>query len=542
MATTTQKRAASQLLFPHYQSVKKLHALAEHPYDLTQEGNINPERIGKYYAESCGYKLLYGTQRITDDVIDSLKKLAIEAKALEKMKNMQDGAVINLIEGYPSDNRSVLHTASRDFFDTRQRPKVVEEAVKSALKEHEKLKKFLQKFETEKKFTDVICVAMGGSDLGPKAVYYALQYLQKPGRRFHFISNVDPDATAKVLKDVNLQKTLVIIGSKSGSTLETAANEAFLRQVFQKAGIKSEEHFVAITQQGSPLDDHKKYLECFYIWDYIGGRFCTTSMFGGVLLSLAFGYDVYFEFLRGANAMDKAALNEDIQQNLPLLMALIGIWNRNFLNHQTVALVPYSEALFRFPAHIQQVDMESNGKHIDRHGNLLDFESGPIIWGEPGTSAQHSFYQLIHQGTTILPLELIGFKESQYGEDADFKGSTNQQKLFANLIAQAIALAGGQKNENPNKVFQGNRPVSMLVAKKLTPYSMGALFALYEHKVAFQGFIWDINSFDQEGVMLGKVLAEKVLEDIVEHDKGNIRKADKFYPLGEAFLKQFDKL
>lgn len=541
MGLATQ-RATSQLAFRNYQTVKKLHALAEHPFDLAQDESITPERIAKYTAESCGYKLLYGTQRISDEVIEALRDLAKEAKVLEKMKQMQDGVVINLIEGYPSDNRSVLHTAMRDIFEKKQHPKNVEEAISKALKEHEKLKAFVNKFEAEKKFTEVVCVAMGGSDLGPKAVYYALQYLQKPGRNIHFISNIDPDATAKVVKDLDLSKTLFIIGSKSGTTIETASNEEFVRQILKKAGLNPEQQMVAITQQGSAIDDRTKFLECFYIWDFVGGRFCTTSMFGGVLFSLAFGYDVYYEFLRGANAMDKAALNEDINQNLPLLLALLGVWNRNFLNLPTLALVPYSEALFRFPAHIQQVDMESNGKHIDRHGNVVDFETGPIVWGEPGTSAQHSFYQLIHQGTSILPLELIGFKESQYGEDATFKGSTNQQKLFANLIAQGIALAGGHKNENPNKVFQGNRPVSMLVAKKLTPYTMGVLFALYEHKVAFQGFIWDINSFDQEGVMLGKVLAEKVLADIVEHDKGDLRKAKELYPLGEAFLEQFDRL
>ncbi len=538
---TESKNKIGRIAFTQYAAYKKLQALAEHPIDLSQEGVLTPERVDAFLAESCGYKLLFGTQRVTKEVISALLELAEESQVLEKLKKMQDGEIVNIIEGFPSENRNVLHTAARDFFDTRKRSKVVEEAIEKSLKEHEKLKAFLQKIDSDKKFTDVVSIAMGGSDLGPKAVYYALKYLQKPGKNFHFISNVDPDATGKVLKNLNLSKTLVIIGSKSGTTIETASNEEFVRQRFKKAGLKPEEHFVSISMPGTPLDDKSRYLECFHIWDNIGGRFSTSTMFGGLLLSLSIGYDNYFEFLRGCNAMDKAALNPDYKQNLPLMQALIGIWNRNFLNHANLAIIPYSEALFRFPAHIQQVDMESDGKHTDRHGNRVDFETGPLVWGEPGTSAQHSFFQLIHQGTTIVPLEFIAFKECQYGQDNLYKGSTNQQKLIANCIAQAIALAQGRKNENPNKDFEGNRPVSILLAQKLTPFTMGALFALYEQKVAIQGFIWDINSFDQEGVQLGKVLAEKITEEIIAVEKEGLSKGGT-YPLGDAYLKQLDSI
>ena len=254
------------------------------------------------------------------------------------------------------------------------------------------------------------------------------------------------------------------------------------------------------------------------------------------MLSFAFGFDVYWDFLKGASAMDKVALTKGIDVNLPMLGALLSIWNRNFLKYPTLAVIPYSQALSRFPAHIQQVEMESNGKHSDRLGRPVDFQTGMVIWGEPGTNAQHSFYQLIHQGSDIIPLELIGFKECQYGLDSTFEGTTLQQKLLSNLFAQSLALAIGQKSDNPNKVFLGNRPSHILIGKKLTPYALGSLLAYYEHKVAFEGFLWGINSFDQEGVQLGKVLAMKLIHRFAKTEKTDS------YPLGDALIKQLDRL
>lgn len=522
-------------------ATKKLKELAKHPIDLTKEGSLTPQRLGKFVAESAGYKLLYGTERITEEVMEALIGLAHEAKALQKLERMQAGEVLNFIEGYPCENRQVLHTATRDFFDIPNSSKKAQEATQIARKETEKLKTFLAKLEKEKKFTDLVVVGIGGSDLGPRANYLALQHLQRSNIHIHFIGNIDPDAAAGALEKPNLKNTLVLIISKTGTTLETAANEELVRHFYQKAGLKPEEHFIAITGEGSPLDDKKKYLEVFHTWDWVGGRFSTTSMIGGFLIAFAFGFDVYWEFLRGANAMDKAALKQDLNQNIPLLGALLGIWNRNFLNLETLAVIPYSEALRRYPAHIQQVDMESNGKHIDQQGRPTDFQTGPIIFGEPGTSAQHSFYQLIHQGTTPVPLELIGFQQSQYQQDFPYQGTTSQEKLLANLFAQSIALATGQKSDNPNKDFPGNRPNHILLSKQLTPYTLGSLLAYYEHKIAFQGFIWHINSFDQEGVQLGKVLATKIINRFAVRNKqgnGSVHP----YPLGDAFINQLDTL
>lgn len=522
--------------FLYYPSFKKLKELAQHPFDLTKEGNLTPQRLSHFTAESAGYRLLYGTERVTDDVMQSLFSLAQEAGVLRKMEQMQSGAILNFIKDYPSENRSVLHTATRDFFENPNPSKDAVAATKLAKKEIDKLKSFIAEIDKSNQFTDLVTIGIGGSDLGPRAHYVALQQLLKKGRNVHFISNIDPDDAVMALKGLDLSKTLVIIVSKTGTTLETQANEEFVREYFVKAGLKPEKHFISVTSQGSPMDDHQRYLESFYIWDWIGGRYSTTSMVGGVMLSFAFGFDVYWEFLKGANSMDKAALNPTLDKNIPLLGALLSVWNRNFLHYPTLALIPYSQALSRYSAHIQQVEMESNGKHIDQNGQQVEFATGPVIWGEPGTNAQHSFYQLIHQGTDIIPLEFIGYKLSQAGQDNRLNGTTLQQKLLSNLFAQAIALAVGQKSVNPNQQFQGNRPSHILLGKQLTPFALGALLGYFEHKVAFEGFIWGINSFDQEGVQLGKVLAKKLIDRFADPKNSSA------YPLGDALIKQLDSI
>lgn len=525
--------------FSQYPSFKKLEYLAAHPFDLTREGNLTSERIKNFCAESCGYKLLYATERVTDEVMQALAELASEAQVFEKMEQMQAGEISNFIKGHPSENRAVLHTALRDFFHHPNSGQTARDAAEMAKLEIDKLKLFMQEIDREKRFTDLIMVGIGGSDLGPRAHYIALKNNQKANRRVHFISNVDPDDAATVLKGINLETCLVVTISKSGSTLETRTNEEFVKSYFVNAGLKPEKHFLAVTRKGSPMDNPQKYLKSFYIWDWVGGRYSTTSMVGGVLLAFACGFETFWEFLRGANAMDKAALNRNVNANLPLLAALLGIWNHNFLLCPTLALIPYSQGLLRFPAHIQQLDMESNGKRIDKNGNPVDFHTGPVIWGEPGTNAQHSFFQLIHQGTASIPLELIGFKEGQLNEDFEFQNTNSQQKLLSNMFAQALALATGKHDDNPNKVFPGNRSSHILIGRQLNPYALGVLLSFFENKTAFQGFTWNINSFDQEGVQLGKVLATKIINRFaVKNGKG----PDEPYPLGDAFLEHLNKL
>ena len=234
-------------------------------------------------------------------------------------------------------------------------------------------------------------------------------------------------------------------------------------------------------------------------------------MVGAVTLGFVLGFEAVMEFLRGAHEVDLAAEQPDIRANIPLLQALLGIWNHNFLGHATLAVLPYSQALCRFPAHLQQCDMESNGKSVTRQGAAVGWQTGPVVWGEPGTNGQHAFYQLIHQGTEVVPVEFIGFRHNQYDIDLEVEGTSSQQKLVANMLAQSLALALGKKDENPARCFPGNRPNSVLMADRLTPRTMGALLAIYEHRIAFQGFCWNINSFDQEGVQLGKILASRLL-------------------------------
>ncbi len=520
--------------FTTLNTYKRLAQLAENPIDLSKKNALNPKRVEQMVAEGVGLKLCYSSEGVDEETLEVLFELAKETDAVEKMRSMQAGEIMNRIEGIESENRAVMHTAMRDFFDHREETPKAKEMTDLAYAECEKLREFLS--EIGDRFTNLVQVGIGGSDLGPTAIYLGLKAFQKPERRVHFISNVDPDDAAAVLEKVELSKTLFVIVSKSGSTLETLTNEAYVKDKLQKAGLNPQNHLVAVTGQGSPMDDPSKYLQSFYIWDSVGGRYSVTSMVGGVTLAFGLGMDRYLDFLHGASDMDEHAKGEDPKTNLPLLSALLGIWNRNFLNLPTVAIIPYSQALSRFPAHLQQLDMESNGKHIDKHGNLVDFETGPIIWGEPGTNGQHSFYQLIHQGTTVIPLELMGFIGSQYNSDVEFKGTVCQEKLLANLFAQSIGLATGQTSDNPNKVFQGNRPNRLLLGNRLDPYTLGSILAYYEHKVAFQGFIWNINSFDQEGVQLGKVLAMKMIDQFTarREDKPIDEKA---FPLGAAYLK-----
>ena len=365
------------------------------------------------------------------------------------------------------------------------------------------------------KFTTAVQIGIGGSDLGPRAIYLALENWAKKTGNFKmeakFISNVDPDDAAAVLASIDVAHSIFVLVSKSGTTLETLTNESFVKDALVKAGLNPSNHMIAVTSETSPLAKSSDYLAAFFMDDYIGGRFSSSSAVGGAILSLAFGPKVFADFLDGAAAEDKLATNKDIKKNPALLDALIGVYERNVLGMGTTAVLPYSQALSRFPAHLQQADMESNGKSVNRFGEPVSYVTGPVIYGEPGTNGQHSFYQLLHQGTDIIPLQFIGFKNSQCGVDVDIQGSTSQQKLCANVVAQIVAFACGKEDENNNKKFEGNRPSSIIIGEELTPQAMGALLSHFENKIMFQGFIWNVNSFDQEGVQLGKVLAKKVL-------------------------------
>jgi glucose-6-phosphate isomerase len=502
-------------LLPAWTTLK---SLAEKPFNTNLPDSLSPARIAQFTARTASFKLLYATQRVDESVLTTLQQLADQSEAIMQFQRMKKGAIMNRIVGFPSENRQVLHTASRDLF--RSDPDHPG-ATAQAKQECEKLKIFLADLGAGRltnakgeSFTDLVNVGIGGSDLGPRAIYLALRVFGQEQRRVHFISNVDPDDAAAILRGVDLSRTLINVVSKSGTTLETMTNEELVRNAYLRAGLEPKRHFLAVTGAGSPMDDPGRYLRTFHMFDYIGGRYSVTSMVGGVLLGFALGYENFQAFLQGATRIDQAAEEPDIRKNIPLLLALLGIWNRNFLNYPTLAILPYSQALIRFVAHLQQCDMESNGKSVDRLGQKVDYQTGPIVWGEPGTNGQHAFYQLIHQGTTVVPSDFIGFLHNQYNEDLRIEGSTSQEKLVANMLAQALALACGKVDTNPNRAFPGNRPSSLLLAERLTPSTMGELLAIYENKIAFQGFLWNINSFDQEGVQLGKHLSGTILSQL----------------------------
>jgi glucose-6-phosphate isomerase len=503
-----------------------LRRLAAEPFDLTRDDALlDHSRLERYICESGPFRLLYATQKVDEAVLDGLQELADQCGLVEQFNLMRSGAVMNRIEGWECENRQVLHTACRDLFsDTPKAP----DATALMRAELGRLKTFLAELERGEvvnadgeTFTTMVNVGIGGSDLGPRAIYEALRPFGLAGRTVHFVANVDPDDAARVLDSVDLRRTLINVVSKSGTTLETLTNELLVTGRLRAAGLDPARHCLAVTGQGSPMDNPDKYLRSFYMYDYIGGRYSATSMVGAVMLGFFLGFDQLRAFLEGAAAIDDhAGNNTSIRHNIPLLMALLGIWNRNFLGMPTMAVLPYSQALHRFPAHLQQCDMESNGKSLQRQGKPVGWDTGPVVWGEPGTNGQHAFYQLLHQGTEVVPVEFIGFRQSQYQQDLEVQGTTSQQKLFANLLAQAISLAIGKSSENPNRYFPGNRPSLVLIADRLDPTTMGALLAIYEAKIIFQGFAWNINSFDQEGVQLGKILAGKFLKAMTGGTEG----------------------
>ncbi len=498
-------------------SWQKLLKLAETPYDLVAPGALEEDgRIGSMICHSAGLRLFYAAQRVDKKVLEAFQEFVDEHRLVERFKEMRRGAVINKIFGWESEDRQVLHTSSRDIFASEPKDPV---SARQANEELQKLQTFLSEVDRQGKFTTMVNVGIGGSDLGPRAIYEALKAYNREGRKVHFIANVDPDDAAQVLDTVDPAKTLVTVVSKSGSTLETRTNEELVRSRFESAGLDPARHFVAVTGKGSPMDNPQNYLSSFYMYDYIGGRYSVTSMVGCVSLGFALGAEGLTDFLKGAAEMDEACETNQVADNMALLLALLGIWNHNFLGCPTLAVLPYSQALHRFPAHLQQCDMESNGKSITVDGRPVSIKTGPVVWGEPGTNGQHAFYQLLHQGTEIVPAEFVGFLDSQYGKDISVDGTNSQQKLLANMMAQVVALATGREHENPNKRFGGNRPSSLIIGRKLDPRNMGRLLALYEAKIVFQGFSWNINSFDQEGVQLGKVLAGRFLEHMKSNKK-----------------------
>ena len=509
-------------------SYKKLMGLKGH-VDLVKvlSGEGAAKRVADYSVPmACGMKYNFAAKLVDEDVLSVLQGLADEAQLTEKYAELYNGAVINT-----GEKRLVLHQLCRGQLGDD----VIADGVNKRdfyVSQQKKAADFANKVHAGEitnaageKFTTVVQIGIGGSDLGPRALYIALENwaIQNGTKKMEakFISNVDPDDAAAVLKSIDVAHSLFIVVSKSGTTLETLTNESFVRDALKNLGLDPSKHMLAVTSETSPLAKSADYLQAFFMDDYIGGRYSSSSCVGAVVLSLAFGPEVFAEIMDGAHETDVLAKDPDIRKNAALLDALIGVYERNALGYLCTAVLPYSQALSRFPAHLQQLDMESNGKSVNRFGEPVNYVTGPVIFGEPGTNGQHSFYQLLHQGTNIIPMQFVGFNDSQIGMDVVIQGSTSQKKLCANVAAQIMAFACGKDDENPNKAFAGGRPSSIIAGKQLNPKSLGALLAHFENKVMFQGFVWNVNSFDQEGVQLGKLLAKRVLA----HDTDGALKA-----------------
>ncbi len=499
------------------------------------------ERFGRFSVQSGDIFLDYSKNRITEKTVDMLVSLAEETDVAGFRENMFTGEKINSTEG-----RAVLHTALRqpDSFRMELDGQQVGGDVREVL---EQMRRFCQtilsgewKGYSGKAITDIVNIGIGGSDLGPYMVTETLKPFAGGGVGVHFVSNIDGTHIAETLKKLHADTTLFIIASKTFTTQETLTNAHTARTWFLENAVDESfiaRHFVAVSTnkekvEAFGIDSHNM----FRFWDWVGGRYSLWSSIG-LSIALYIGFDRFKELLAGAHAMDEHFLTAPFEKNIPVLLALLGVWYNNFFDAHSHAVIPYDQYLHRLPAYLQQLDMESNGKRIDRDGNVVGYATGPVIWGEPGTNSQHAFFQLLHQGPNFIPADFIVPLKTQN------PSGVHHDILLANCFAQTEALMRGKTADEahkelqdsgmaeerisellPHKVFPGNRPTNTIVLSEVNPFNLGSLIAMYEHKVFVQGIIWGINSFDQWGVELGKQLAKSILpeiqgeEDAVSHD------------------------
>ncbi|SFI41734.1 glucose-6-phosphate isomerase [Halpernia frigidisoli] len=507
---------------------------ATNDFEMRSLFNYDSERFSKFSIQHEDYLFDFSKNLIDKKTLELLLNLAEECKLEEAIKAMFSGEIIN-----ETEHRAVLHTALRDF---SPEPILVDgENIKPEIKKVlDQMKTFSEKIISGdhkgfsgKEITDIVNIGIGGSDLGPVMVCSALKHF-KTRLNVHFISNIDGNHLVETVKDLNPETTLFIVASKTFTTQETMTNANSAKDWFLKAGKENDvaKHFVALSTNIKAVKEFGIAEEnIFQFWDWVGGRYSLWSAIG-LSIVLFVGYENFEQLLKGANETDIHFKTTKFSENIPVIMGLLGIWYRNFYDAGTVAILPYSQYLDRFAAYLQQGDMESNGKCVDRNGDFVEYETGPVIWGEPGTNGQHAFYQLIHQGTELIPADFIAYIEScnNLGD--------HQPKLLANFFAQTEALAFGKTEDevieelkkegkteeeisklSPYKVFTGDSPTNSLFFKELTPFSLGQLIALYEHKIFVQGIIWNIFSFDQFGVELGKVLAGKILPKLLDNEQ-----------------------
>ncbi len=531
MEITLRNQKEWKALENHYQNIKH-----KHIKNLFKEDD---NRFKDFSVENKELSVLldYSKNIVTQETMHLLFELARKSELKKYINKMFAGEKINWTE-----DRAVLHTALRDRSGSviEVDGKNVKEDINAVLSKmkifSEKVRNGEWKGATGKKIKNVVNIGIGGSDLGPKMVCEALKYYADGGPQLFFVSNVDGTDMVETLKLLNPETTLFLIASKTFTTQETMTNANTAKEwVVKILGNESiPKHFVALSTNTQKVAEFGIDTEnMFEFWNFVGGRYSLWSAIG-LSIAIRIGFDNFEELLEGAYAMDNHFKSAPLEQNMPVILALIGIWYNNFFGAQTHAILPYSQYLKYFPAYFQQGDMESNGKTVDRDGNRVDYQTGPIIWGEPGTNGQHAFYQLIHQGSKLIPADFIGFVKT-LNEVGD-----HHTKFMANYFAQTEALAFGLSKEKaienmrksglkesvieklaPHKTFEGNKPTNSILLDRLTPKTLGSLIVLYEHKIFTQGIIWRINSFDQWGVELGKVLANVILPELTEKKAGD---------------------
>lgn len=519
--TTTQSWSKLQ---EHYQQMKNSSIQEMFAADNT--------RVDKLNIQWNDFLVDYSKNIITPETMTLLVDLANEMGLKAAINDYFEGALINKTEG-----RAVLHTALRAK-DSAVVNVNGENVIPEIYEVRNKIKNFTNEIEngarkgyTGKVFTDVVNIGIGGSDLGPAMAVEALQYY-KNNLNVHFVSNVDGDHVNEIIKELNPETTLFVIVSKTFTTQETLTNSETIRKWFLESASQDDiaKHFVAVSTNIEKVSAFGiDPQNVFPMWDWVGGRFSLWSAVG-LTISLAVGYDNFDQLLAGANEMDEHFKSAEFDENIPVVLALLSIWYNNFFGAESEALIPYTQYLQKLAPYLQQGTMESNGKYVGRDGEKVNYQTGTIIWGEPGTNSQHAFFQLIHQGTKLIPCDFIGYVKPLYGD------KEHHDKLMSNFFAQTEALMQGKSQQQvqaefdkqglekseaasllPFKVFEGNKPTNTLLIDKLTPKSLGSLIALYEHKIFVQGIIWNIFSFDQWGVELGKQLANKVLTEINEN-------------------------
>lgn len=530
-STNFTQTPAFKKLKAHHRTISK-----KHLKELFEE---DTNRFKKFSIKFNDILLDYSKNNINRRTMSYLTELARECDLSGAIEQMFTGEKINQTE-----NRSVLHVALRNRSNS---PILVDgkDVMPDVNEVLEKMKGFSEKVisgkwkgYTNKAITDIVNIGIGGSDLGPVMVTEALKAYKKKNIDIHFVSNVDGTHIVETLKKVNPETTLFMIASKTFTTQETMSNALSARNWFLESAVDIEhvkKHFVAISTSQNLVEQFGiDPANMFVFWDWVGGRYSLWSAIG-LSIACTIGFENFEQLLLGAHEMDNHFRNTPFEKNIPVILALLGIWYNNFYGAESQAILPYDQYLHRFAAYFQQGDMESNGKYVDRNGNKVDYQTGPIIWGEPGTNGQHAFYQLIHQGTKLIPADFIApaISHNPIGE--------HHKMLLSNFFAQTEALMNGKTREvvdaelvgkskeeiekiAPFKVFQGNRPTNSILVKKITPKSLGSLIAMYEHKIFVQGIIWNVFSFDQWGVELGKQLANRILpeladnQDIVSHD------------------------